>query len=247
MRSTEEAEGLDGEASNTSMISGASSPYQPTTEPVHARGVFGEIRCDVDYLKSYFGILKGVEVVLSLIGFICIETIMMCSPCGGVYFFEFVSCSAFVVTGTLLVIFCLNLHTKVPHINWNLTTRCGSKINHHHLPVLSHVKNHVFNEGFGQHGSQHLLLLLVIPRAGLYQPQHWSRDSSSDLWLPGHRCVWLKHFPGSTALAPWQREPESNSEQRVHASTHGLSWRNGSAARARMRRRFKRAERKTDD
>lgn len=66
MRNTEEAEGLDGEASNTSMISGASSPYQPTTEPVHARNVLGGIRCDVDYLKSYFGILKAVEVVSCL-------------------------------------------------------------------------------------------------------------------------------------------------------------------------------------
>lgn len=46
---------------------------------------------------------------------------MMCSPCVGVYFFEFVSCTAFVVTGTLLVIFSLNVHTKVPHVNWNLT------------------------------------------------------------------------------------------------------------------------------
>uniref|UniRef100_A0A8D3BIU7 CKLF-like MARVEL transmembrane domain containing 4 n=1 Tax=Scophthalmus maximus TaxID=52904 RepID=A0A8D3BIU7_SCOMX len=62
-----------------------------------------------------------VSQVLSLIGFICIETIMMCSPCGGVYFFEFVSCSAFVVTGVLLLIFSLNLHTKVPHVNWSLT------------------------------------------------------------------------------------------------------------------------------
>lgn len=121
MRTTEEPEGFDGEASNTSMISGASSPYQPTTEPVHARNVLGGIRCDVEYLKSYFGILKVVEVVLSLISFICIETIMMCSPCGGVYFFEFVSCSAFVVTGVLLLIFSLNLHTKVLHVNWNLT------------------------------------------------------------------------------------------------------------------------------
>lgn len=63
MRTTEETEGFDGEASNTSMISGASSPYQPTTEPVHARNVLGGIRCDVEYLKSYFGILKVVEVV----------------------------------------------------------------------------------------------------------------------------------------------------------------------------------------
>ncbi|XP_037103003.1 CKLF-like MARVEL transmembrane domain-containing protein 4 isoform X2 [Syngnathus acus] len=120
MRNTEEAEGSDGEASNT-MISGANSPYQPTTEPVQARSVWGGIRCDVDYLQSYFGILKAIEVVLSLIAFICIETIMMCSPCSGVYFFEFVSCTAFVVTGALLVIFSLSLHTKVPHINWNLT------------------------------------------------------------------------------------------------------------------------------
>ncbi|XP_061597867.1 CKLF-like MARVEL transmembrane domain-containing protein 4 [Cololabis saira] len=120
MRSGEDAEGFDGQASSSSMISGASSPYQPTTEPVHPR-LLGAVRCDTDYLRSYFGILKLVEVVLSLIGFICIETIMMCSPCGGVYFFEFVSCSAFVVTGVLLLIFSLNLHLKVPQVNWNLT------------------------------------------------------------------------------------------------------------------------------
>ncbi|KAF3832753.1 hypothetical protein F7725_026418 [Dissostichus mawsoni] len=72
MRTTEDAEGFDGEASNTSMISGASSPYQPTTEPVLSRNVLGGISC-------------------------------------------------FVVTGVLLLIFCLNLHTKVPHVNWSLT------------------------------------------------------------------------------------------------------------------------------
>lgn len=72
--------------------------------------------------------------VLSLIGFICIETVMMCSPCGGVYFFEFVSCSAFVVTGVLLLIFCLNLHTKVPHVNWSLT-------------VSTSVRNRLKSEG----------------------------------------------------------------------------------------------------
>ncbi|XP_029000204.1 CKLF-like MARVEL transmembrane domain-containing protein 4 [Betta splendens] len=121
MRNTEESEGFDGEASNTSMISGASSPYQPTTEPVQSRSVLGGIRWDMEYLRSYFGILKMVEVLLSLFGFVCIETIKMCSPCGGVYFFEFVSCSAFVITGFLFLIFSLNLHIKVPHVNWSLT------------------------------------------------------------------------------------------------------------------------------
>uniref|UniRef100_A0A8C0T7U9 CKLF like MARVEL transmembrane domain containing 4 n=2 Tax=Canis lupus familiaris TaxID=9615 RepID=A0A8C0T7U9_CANLF len=59
--------------------------------------------------------------ILALIAFICIETIMECSPCEGLYFFEFVSCSAFVVTGVLLILFSLNLHMRIPQINWNLT------------------------------------------------------------------------------------------------------------------------------
>lgn len=74
MRTTEETEGFDGEASNTSMISGASSPYQPTTEPVHSMGVWRGLRWDVEYLKSYFGILKLVEVV----SFCMTPTLMTC-------------------------------------------------------------------------------------------------------------------------------------------------------------------------
>ncbi|XP_005052823.1 PREDICTED: CKLF-like MARVEL transmembrane domain-containing protein 4 [Ficedula albicollis] len=60
-------------------------------------------------------------MLLALTAFICIETIMECSPCEGLYFFEFVSCSALVVTGALLLLFSLNLHTRIPQINWNLT------------------------------------------------------------------------------------------------------------------------------
>ncbi|KAG8143997.1 putative CKLF-like MARVEL transmembrane domain-containing protein [Naja naja] len=59
--------------------------------------------------------------VLALISFICIEIIMECSPCEGLYFFEFVSCSALVVTGVLLLMFSLNLHSRIPQINWNTT------------------------------------------------------------------------------------------------------------------------------
>ncbi|XP_067258167.1 CKLF-like MARVEL transmembrane domain-containing protein 4 isoform X1 [Chanodichthys erythropterus] len=142
MRNNQEAEGFDGEASNTSMISGATSPYQPTTEPVHSRNVFRSIRCDLDYLKSIFGILKVIEVVLALISFIFIETIMMCSPCAGVYLFEFVSCSAFVVTGVLLLIFSLNLHTKVPHVNWSLTCCRGG--GHAHRDLINTATSTLF-------------------------------------------------------------------------------------------------------
>lgn len=68
--------------------------------------------------------------ILALIAFICIETIMECSPCEGLYFFEFVSCSAFVVTGVLLILFSLNLHMRIPQINWNLTVSTS-----HHLSL----------------------------------------------------------------------------------------------------------------
>ncbi|XP_074059238.1 CKLF-like MARVEL transmembrane domain-containing protein 4 [Macrotis lagotis] len=121
MRGGDEPDGFEGEASSSSMISGASSPYQPTTEPVSQRRGLGGLRCRPDYLRRAPGRLKLAQVVLALIAFICIETIMECAPCEGLYFFEFVSCSAFVITGVLLLMFSLNLHTRIPQINWNIT------------------------------------------------------------------------------------------------------------------------------
>ncbi|XP_037371717.1 CKLF-like MARVEL transmembrane domain-containing protein 4 [Talpa occidentalis] len=121
MRGGEELDGFEGEASSSSMISGASSPYQPTTEPVGRRRGLAGLRCDPDYLRGALGGLKVAQVILALIAFICIETIMECAPCEGLYFFEFVSCSALVVTGVLLILFSLNLHMRIPQINWNLT------------------------------------------------------------------------------------------------------------------------------
>lgn len=63
MRSGEELDGFEGEASSTSMISGASSPYQPTTEPVSQRRGLAGLRCDPDYLRSTLGCLKVAQVV----------------------------------------------------------------------------------------------------------------------------------------------------------------------------------------
>lgn len=63
MRNGDDLEGFDGEASSTSMISGASSPYQPTTEPVSQRRGLGGLRCDLEYLRGTFGRIKLAEVV----------------------------------------------------------------------------------------------------------------------------------------------------------------------------------------
>lgn len=63
MRSGEELDGFEGEASSTSMISGASSPYQPTTEPVSQRRGLAGLRCDPDYLRGALGCFKVAQVV----------------------------------------------------------------------------------------------------------------------------------------------------------------------------------------
>uniref|UniRef100_H0WVQ5 CKLF like MARVEL transmembrane domain containing 4 n=2 Tax=Otolemur garnettii TaxID=30611 RepID=H0WVQ5_OTOGA len=77
--------------------------------------------CSPDCRQGCLGAAAQTGHILALIAFICIETIMECSPCEGLYFFEFVSCSALVVTGVLLIMFSLNLHVRIPQINWNLT------------------------------------------------------------------------------------------------------------------------------
>ncbi|XP_030742453.2 CKLF-like MARVEL transmembrane domain-containing protein 4 [Echinops telfairi] len=85
-----------------------------------------KVQCLILGMKEYRGgdvkfFMGRIMQVTALAAFICIETIMECSPCEGLYFFEFVSCSAFVVTGVLLILFSLNLHMRIPQINWNLT------------------------------------------------------------------------------------------------------------------------------
>ncbi|KAK1802137.1 hypothetical protein P4O66_021769 [Electrophorus voltai] len=63
-RKVTRAEAWVGLAMRSSEDTGASSPYQPTTEPVRSMDVFGSVRCDLQYLRSHFGILKAVEVDL---------------------------------------------------------------------------------------------------------------------------------------------------------------------------------------
>ncbi|KAG8545066.1 hypothetical protein GDO81_021443 [Engystomops pustulosus] len=64
MRAVEDMDGFEAEASTASMVSGASSPYQPTTEPVRQNRGWRGIHCDVDYIRSLCGVLKCSQVDL---------------------------------------------------------------------------------------------------------------------------------------------------------------------------------------
>ncbi|XP_002759763.1 CKLF-like MARVEL transmembrane domain-containing protein 6 [Callithrix jacchus] len=58
-------------------------------------------------------VLKGLQLLLSLLAFICEEVVSQCTLCGGLYFFEFVSCSAFLLSLLILIVYCTPVYDMV--------------------------------------------------------------------------------------------------------------------------------------
>lgn len=58
-------------------------------------------------------VIKVIEVLLSFVAFVMEEVVSNCSNCGPLYFFEFVSCTAFLFTLLLLILLATTLHQKV--------------------------------------------------------------------------------------------------------------------------------------
>ncbi|KAM4856842.1 CKLF-like MARVEL transmembrane domain-containing protein 6 isoform X2 [Urocitellus parryii] len=91
--------------------------YSPTTEedPGPARGARrGLAACfSLARLPWYRRVLKGLQLLLSLLAFICEEVVSQCTLCGGLYFFEFVSCSAFLLSLLLLIVYCTPVYDRV--------------------------------------------------------------------------------------------------------------------------------------
>uniref|UniRef100_V9KQW4 CKLF-like MARVEL transmembrane domain-containing protein 4 n=1 Tax=Callorhinchus milii TaxID=7868 RepID=V9KQW4_CALMI len=87
--------------------------YQATTESLPARSWLR-----TSYLRSRLGLLKLAEVVLSLLAFILEELVQNCLKCNALYFFEFVSCSAFLLTLLLLLMMATSLMDKLDRVNW---------------------------------------------------------------------------------------------------------------------------------
>ncbi|KAM8870453.1 CKLF-like MARVEL transmembrane domain-containing protein 6 [Spinachia spinachia] len=67
--------------------------------------------------KVRFGI-KVVQVLLSFVAFILEETVLRCFSCLALYFFEFVSCTAFLFTLLLLILLTTTLQRRVGISCW---------------------------------------------------------------------------------------------------------------------------------
>ncbi|XP_027631749.1 CKLF-like MARVEL transmembrane domain-containing protein 6 [Tupaia chinensis] len=59
------------------------------------------------------GFLLLPSQLLSLLAFICEEVVSQCTLCGGLYFFEFVSCSASLLSLLILIVYCTPVYDKV--------------------------------------------------------------------------------------------------------------------------------------
>ncbi|XP_037639643.1 CKLF-like MARVEL transmembrane domain-containing protein 6 [Sebastes umbrosus] len=62
--------------------------------------------------------IKVIEVLLSFVAFITEEVVNSCISCTALYFFEFVSCTAFLFTLLLLILLSTTLHTRVGISCW---------------------------------------------------------------------------------------------------------------------------------
>ncbi|XP_069586129.1 CKLF-like MARVEL transmembrane domain-containing protein 6 [Ranitomeya imitator] len=85
--------------------------YNPTVEPLTAAKPASKL-CGSALDRRHL-ILKIAQLVLSFVAFVCEEIIAQCDSCGGLYFFEFVSCSAFLLAILMLVVYCTPLKNKI--------------------------------------------------------------------------------------------------------------------------------------
>uniref|UniRef100_A0A1A8JG82 CKLF-like MARVEL transmembrane domain containing 6 n=1 Tax=Nothobranchius kuhntae TaxID=321403 RepID=A0A1A8JG82_NOTKU len=93
----------------------ANDVYSSTTTPNPESSCF---KVPSELLDKTRFILKVCEVLLSLVAFILEELVGSCSSCNPLYFFEFVSCTAFLFTLLLLILLATHLHEKVNISCW---------------------------------------------------------------------------------------------------------------------------------
>ncbi|XP_018971995.2 CKLF-like MARVEL transmembrane domain-containing protein 6 [Cyprinus carpio] len=91
-------------------------------------------------------IIKVIEVLLSFVAFVMEEVVSNCLHCGPLYFFEFVSCTAFLFTLLLLILLATVLHQRVG-INCWPTLDFGYTVA---MAVLFLLASIVFAAGNGQ-------------------------------------------------------------------------------------------------
>ncbi|KAM6142892.1 CKLF-like MARVEL transmembrane domain-containing protein 6 [Phoenicopterus ruber ruber] len=102
--------------------------YGETTEPEAKvrRRPFG---CTLRHLWGWRLPAKAFQAILSLVAVICEEIVEDCIKCGGLYFFEFTSCSAFLLSLLILFVYCTDVYDTFGEDK-------VQKVNHWAVPVI---------------------------------------------------------------------------------------------------------------
>ncbi|NXX81152.1 CKLF6 protein, partial [Urocolius indicus] len=79
--------------------------YNETTEP-RAKPPRLSLGCSLRHLGGWRLAPKALQTILSLLAVICEEIVADCMNCSGLYFFEFISCSAFLLSLLILGVYC---------------------------------------------------------------------------------------------------------------------------------------------
>ncbi|XP_051856683.1 CKLF-like MARVEL transmembrane domain-containing protein 6 [Antechinus flavipes] len=89
--------------------------YSSTTENVPSTSGpgRGSRRFPLIRLDPIRASLKLAELAFSLLAFICEEVVSLCTRCAGLYVFEFVSCSAFLLSLLVMIVYSTKLYEKV--------------------------------------------------------------------------------------------------------------------------------------
>ncbi|XP_031164228.1 CKLF-like MARVEL transmembrane domain-containing protein 6 [Sander lucioperca] len=89
--------------------------YSPTTAPNPKSSWFIVPSANLDTVRCG---VKVMEVLLSFVAFILEEVVSSCVSCSALYFFEFVSCTAFLFTLLLLILLSTTLQNRVGITCW---------------------------------------------------------------------------------------------------------------------------------
>lgn len=90
-----------------------------TTTTTTTRVVVAPCKFDPLYIRTIPGILKIIQLVADLLGFICIMTVNHWYP-SAVNWYSFVAMTGFWVTGTLLVFYLFHLIERLHMLPWML-------------------------------------------------------------------------------------------------------------------------------
>ncbi|XP_029929006.1 CKLF-like MARVEL transmembrane domain-containing protein 6 [Myripristis murdjan] len=88
----------------------AAEVYSPTTE-AEPKSRWFVVPTDILDMRRF--LVKVAEVLLSLVAFVLEEAVTSCINCSNLYFFEFISCTAFLFTLLLLILLATKLHDRV--------------------------------------------------------------------------------------------------------------------------------------